>query len=131
MLKTLAKKHARYQKGNALVEFALILPIFMTLALGMIYYSFALYNKTILMWAAREGAREGAISSDTGSAQSVALSVCNDKLIAIGGHPTPTVNPPAISSAHIIKVEASCNYPGFYVFPGFPISAQTSMRVEP
>ncbi|TNJ37561.1 pilus assembly protein [Chlorobaculum thiosulfatiphilum] len=50
-------KPVRRQKGNAMVEFAFILPVFLLLLFGVIYFSVALYNKTVLAIATREGAR--------------------------------------------------------------------------
>ena len=53
-------KHAQSQKGSVLVEFALILPLFLTLLFGVVTFSIALYDKTVLTMATREGARAGA-----------------------------------------------------------------------
>ena len=58
-----AKKPASSQKGNALVEFAFVLPLFLFLVFGMITFSLALYDKIILTMATREGARAGALDS--------------------------------------------------------------------
>lgn len=56
----------RGERGAALLEFALIFPIFMTLALGMFSGGQA-YNRKITMTnAAREGARYGATLDPTG-----------------------------------------------------------------
>jgi Flp pilus assembly protein TadG len=135
MLQAPAKEHARSQKGNVLVEFALILPLFVLLLFGMVTFSIALYDKTILTIATRDGARAGAIyvsgssSSDRiNSAQTTASSACGD-LISFGAGASPTVT--ASISGDLLTVTAVYYYTGVYIFSdGFSISATTSMRLE-
>lgn len=131
-------QHAHSQKGSTLVEFALILPVFLMLLFGVISFSLALYNKTVLTMATREGARAGAIyvpdqeSSDIiTNARTTAEMVCQNNLISFGEDVAPNVIP-AISG-DILTVTASVEYTGLFVFwnaPDFLISAQTSMRIE-
>ena len=47
----------RRSRGQALVEFAMILPIFVTLAAGSIDFGLALFNRMTVINGAREGAR--------------------------------------------------------------------------
>ena len=128
-IKSPAKEYAQSQKGNAMVEFALILPVFLTLVLGMMYYSIALYNKIVLTMAVREGARAGAISASTSNATDAANDF-NDKLISLGSPSTPTFTPAINSGTKIVTVTATYNYPEFYVFPAISLSAETTMRLE-
>lgn len=44
-------------RGQAMVEFALVLPIFVLLLVGMMDFGFALYSRMSVINAAREGAR--------------------------------------------------------------------------
>ncbi len=48
-------------KGQSLVEFALILPLFMLIVLGIFDFGRAIYGYSALHNAAREGARYGAV----------------------------------------------------------------------
>ena len=57
------RRSARGERGAALVEFALIFPIFMTLVLGMFTGGQAYERKLTLTNAAREGSRYGATLS--------------------------------------------------------------------
>jgi hypothetical protein len=49
------------QKGAALVEFAIVLPILLVLLFGIIDFSILLYNKASITNASREGARAGIV----------------------------------------------------------------------
>jgi Flp pilus assembly protein TadG len=52
-----ARKHAR-QRGGALVEFAITLPLFMLMIIGMLEYGYYFYIANSATAAAREGARQ-------------------------------------------------------------------------
>lgn len=51
----------RGAQGSAAVELALILPLFLALLLGLIYFALALYADNTIGHAAREGARFAAV----------------------------------------------------------------------
>jgi Flp pilus assembly protein TadG len=135
MLQGPTTEHARFQKGNVLVEFALILPVFLLILFGMVNISIALYNKTVLAMATREGARAGArfVANRTNTitfsnATAATRLACQDNLISFGTMGIPT---PACSiTNNILTVSATVNYTPIYTFPGFSISAQSSMRIE-
>jgi Flp pilus assembly protein TadG len=131
-------EHAQSQKGSVLVEFALILPVFLVLLFGMISFSVALYNKTVLTMATREGARAGAkyVSNRTNnitksSASTAVTNACQNNLISFGEAMTPTItfNADPISD-NKLTVSASVNYTGLYIISGLSISAQSTMRLE-
>ena len=139
MLQAPTKEQAQCQKGTVLVEFALILPIFLTLLFGMVTFSLGLYNITVPTMATREGARAGVrfVSGRTNAiiqsnARAAALQVCQNNLISFGSATiTPTIQ------NNILTVTASGNYTGFFwdfIFyssgTDYLISAQTSMRLE-
>ena len=50
--------------GQALVEFALVIPIFLVVLALVLYFGFMLYSKMTVINAAREGARAGAMTAD-------------------------------------------------------------------
>ncbi len=54
------KKH----KGQAVVEFALVLPLFLLVLFGIIYSGMLFYDYSVLSNLARSGAREAAIVQD-------------------------------------------------------------------
>jgi Flp pilus assembly protein TadG len=147
MLKAETKKRARFQRGNALVEFALVLPVFIGLFMGLVSMSAAEYNQTVLVMATGAAARAGAKYDGSGMtdvlikgrANTVFSTACS-KLISFDGPvatPTPVVT---LSSAALpprrITVQASMVYVGLpWDFFGaswstFSISASTTMMVE-
>ncbi len=129
-------KHAQSQKGNALVEFALILPVFLLLLFGMVTFSIALYNKTVLTMATREGARAGVkyVANRTNtiinnSARAAALQLCQNNLISFGPEMTLTISTSVQSN--ILTVTITSDYTGLFIFSDIIlISAHTSMRLE-
>ncbi len=129
-------EHAQSQKGNALVEFALILPVFLLLLFGVVTFSLALYNKTVFTMATREGARAGTryVANRTNtiiasSAKAAALQACHSNLISFGPEMTPIVT--TTIEGKILTVTAKGDYTGLFIFSDvILISAQTSMRLE-
>ncbi|MFQ5895076.1 MAG: TadE/TadG family type IV pilus assembly protein [Nitrospinota bacterium] len=51
--------------GQGLVEFALILPVFLLIALGIMEFARAYWNMQVITNAAREGARVGILTTTT------------------------------------------------------------------
>lgn len=49
------------ERGSTIVEFALLLPLFLTLVFAIIEFGSAWYSKQMLVNASREGARMGAL----------------------------------------------------------------------
>lgn len=134
LLKAPIQQHARSQKGNAIVEFALILPLFLLLFMGMITFFLGLYDKTVLTMATREGARAGAVASSDQitKAETAGNLACSGKIISFGSIPATLVT--ATTSGDNIIVTASFTYVGLDFLglytSGFPISATTTMMLE-
>ncbi len=57
-----ALRRRRDHRGAAAVEFALVMPLLLMLVFGIIDFGLMINEKTVLANAAREGARDGAIS---------------------------------------------------------------------
>ena len=148
-------EHAQSQKGSVLVEFALILPVFLTLLFGVVTFSIALYNKTVLTMATREGARAGAVyvagetddTHITARARSAARLACRNKIITFGTNytdqqydemvPAPTIG--GVAPNRILTVTANITtytglFWGFFICSNpntqYPISAISIMKLE-
>jgi len=60
----LALHSRRGQRGQGMVEFAIIVPVFLLLLMGMLEFGFVFTHNLSLEYATREGARAGATLSD-------------------------------------------------------------------
>ena len=141
--------------GAAAVEFAIILPLFITLIFGIIEFSLIMYNKAMITNASREGARFGILYAEPVKTQAqleaaIDLKVKsylqtaseNSKLISFGNSSGPVLNPlPKISQdvSGDFFIEVTVNYPYDFLLvpnfvPGLPgtmnLSSATSMRME-
>ena len=54
----------RTRRGQATVEFALVLPIILAVMFGAVEFGTALYDKAVITNASREGARAGVVATD-------------------------------------------------------------------
>jgi Flp pilus assembly protein TadG len=61
------------QRGSAAVEFALVLPLILILALATLQVALLTKDELIVQGAARAGAREAAVSTDDASARQAAV----------------------------------------------------------
>lgn len=68
-MKKLIKKRFKSEKGQAMVEFALILPILLLIICGIIDFGWMFYNQLSLDNACREGARYSVVNSDIATTQ--------------------------------------------------------------
>ena len=59
------------RRGQAMVEFALVIPIFMLVLSGILDFGFALFSRMTVINAAREGARAAVMVSNTSTIPSV------------------------------------------------------------
>ncbi|MBW2187820.1 MAG: pilus assembly protein [Deltaproteobacteria bacterium] len=67
-------------RGAALVEFALVLPLLLLLLVGLIEFGLLFYNKQVLTNASREGARAGI--ARVGNISDIVDNYCRDRLIS-------------------------------------------------
>ena len=114
--------------GASALEFAIVLPILLLLVLGIIEFSFLLYNKAVITNAAREGARAGIVQRIPRVTQSeietdVVNKYCFNNLITFGGPTTPTVAstapcPTGAYSGTDLKVTVTFRY-NYLALPNF------------
>ena len=84
MVKKIIDK-VKEQKGAALVEFAIVLPLILLLIFGMIEFSILFDNQAVITNASREGARFGIVYDypnrpDVDEITQRALTYCEDRL---------------------------------------------------
>lgn len=139
-----AIKLACSQKGAALVEFAIVLPLLLALVFGIIEFGFLFYNKAMITNASREGARVGILYDFPNRTPASAItsqvnSYCGGRLITFGGATIPTIDPvtPCANAGDPLTVTVNFSYQ-FLVLPNFvsgltgPLNLQatTTMRCE-
>jgi len=132
------KKDKGNIRGQGLVEFALILPIFLLLLFGMVEFGRAWMTKNILTGAAREAVRRAAVQVDFASSDSAAQQRAQEVLNSAGIYgATVTVNSfdvPEPTLEVIVNYQFPIIVGGFFGFTGpgnvVPLSSVTSMRRE-
>src|SRR5688572_1770500 len=69
-------RRARGDEGVALVEFALIAPLFFLLIFGIIEFGWGFYQKIDVRHGAREGARLAAVDFGGGNVNTLVAEIC-------------------------------------------------------
>jgi Flp pilus assembly protein TadG len=125
------------ERGNSLVEIALVLPVLLVLFLGIVEVAFLLFAHVQVANATREGARTGSLCRLNGNCDSLTTAVqdtvfseaqfLNMTDIGAGGNTAVVVDPPSLSSVPAIgdpiTVTVTYNYSPPFVsnyVPMFP-----------
>lgn len=123
------------QRGQALVELALVLPILLMIIFGIMEFGRVFNAYLVITNAAREGSRQGVVGATdtqiTNAVKTAAGTLDLNKL-------TVTITPSAASRVRGAQMTVSVAYPVKIYTPiissiigdPFPINAQTVMRVE-
>ncbi|MDA8179035.1 MAG: TadE/TadG family type IV pilus assembly protein [Desulfobacteria bacterium] len=120
-------------RGQSLVEFALVLPVFLLLLIGVAEFGRAWMTRNILTGASREAARIAAVQGNTASALSRANNILSSAgisgalvNIADDGVPYGTCS---VTVSYAFPVSVAGFLPGLGG-PNFTLSSSTSMRKE-
>jgi Flp pilus assembly protein TadG len=136
-LEKLCRLCRKNRRGAAVVEFAVVAPVFFLMVFGMIEYGRLVMVQQVLTNASREGARQAVL--DGATASSVSSTVTNYLTAARVGGATVTVSPNPPSSAGYgdpVTVTASVPFnqvswlPSPMFLGGRTMSAVTVMRRE-
>ena len=132
------------QRGQALVEFTIVLPVFFLLVAGMFDFGLAIYSDLTLVNAAREGARLGVIEPGDTTAienrvRAMSSNLDNAKLnVTItcerpsGGTYVSCSNPkwqPGDATNVVVDYQYSTYFPLFFG-TDIPLSSESKMRIE-
>jgi hypothetical protein len=126
------------QKGAALVEFAIVLPMLMLIIFGIIEFSLLLYDKAVITNASREAARAGIVytmlrpdpndsttytdrvNTNTEDIEKVGTDYCQDYLITFAGGDgslsVDLLSSPCEKADDDLIINVSYNY-NFLIFP--------------
>lgn len=96
-----AQPAAHRERGASLVEFALVLPLFLVLVGGMVDFGRAFFTEVMLTNAAREGARSAMYSATAANttARAIAAAGNNSALSVAVSSPCPT--PPSATPTSV------------------------------
>lgn len=123
------------EKGQTLVEFALVLPILLILVLGIIQFGIILNGQVTVTSAAREGARFGVVGEDEDAVKTRVKNALAGSLLIDPNSADIDVTYPTMSGEEL-TVYVQYNMPVIVplVFPGgvnsFSVEATSKMRAE-
>ncbi len=116
------------ERGTALIEFALVLPLLLVLTLAVVDLSRAFYAKNVVEQAAREGVRLLAVTSTADSA------LVRARVLEVAKFGGVTVSGLSISgpdAARQVQVDVQCQFswlvPGLFDLVGAGISNPTTL----
>lgn len=126
-------------RGAAIIEFALVLPLFLVLLFGLVEFSLVLYYKGLITHASREGARRGAVYAMPRLTGFQIQTWVQDYLTDVGvtAPVTVTVTGAGGSTGNPLTVKVDLTYQ--YVVlpnligmlgPSLTLTAETVMRLE-
>jgi hypothetical protein len=137
------RRIARHIRGQGLVEFALVLPVFLILLIGMVEFGRVWMTKNILTGAAREAVRLAAVQVDFPASDNQARQRATEVLNSAGIGVPPAVVTVNTSDVPEPRVEVIINYPFPFIVGGsfgigrlfgggstIPLTTTTSMRRE-
>jgi len=131
--KTSMRRRHKTIRGQSLVEFALVLPVFLLLLVGIAEFGRAWMTRNILTGASREAVRIAAVQGNTTSALSRANSILSSAgisgasvNISDDGAPYGTCS---VTVSYIFPVSVAGFLPGLSG-TSFTLSTSTSMRKE-
>ncbi|KVA09668.1 hypothetical protein WI42_24250 [Burkholderia ubonensis] len=113
---------SKKEKGVAVVEFAIVLPLLLLITFGLIEFGIAIYDKAVVTNASREAARYGVVLATpkytTAQIQQVAANYCGTYMISLGA------NSNACSSANVTVTGAQGSL-------GSPLTVTVSYKFVP
>jgi Flp pilus assembly protein TadG len=106
--RTTAVHHGASERGAAMIEFALLLPMLIMLVFGIITFGRAYFAKVELASAVREGARAAALGKSNGEAVSATVTAGSGLGISSGNVQVVASCPPGADTA--AKVRATYDF---------------------
>jgi Flp pilus assembly protein TadG len=129
------------ERGAVATEFALLLPVFLTILLGIIEFGMIMYGREIVTNATREGARAGITQGPPKLTTGEIITIADNYLTGTGINPasvTFTAVGAGLANPNTLTVHATYSYsflvPYIPAMTGIPnpliINTQTVMRHE-
>lgn len=123
------RNHRR--RGGAIVEFAVVLPLLLTILFGIIEYGYVFMVRQSLQHAAREGCRLASLQTSVPPYANVIQRI-NDVMAPINAPITPTVTQgPCEETVQVsVPYESVSLFGGFFGFGNFELAGTCTMRKE-
>lgn len=134
------------ERGVAVVEFALVVPLLLLILFGIIEFGILFYDKAVITNASREAARQWIVYRDVkltkAQIDAIVDNYTNNRMISMSGSAPPQtftdpVDPTSFSSGDALSLTVRYSYdfvflPGFMdsVVPTIALDATTVMRAE-
>ena len=119
----------RSERGAAMVEFALVLPLLIMLVFGIITFGRAYFAKVELASAVREGARAAALGKSNGDAVSATVAAGQGLPVSSGNVQVLASCPPGADTAAKVRATYALTYDIPLVSSGtMTLSATGTMR---
>ena len=131
----------RNERGAVATEFALLLPVFLTILIGIIEFGMIMYGREIVTNATREGARAGITQGPPKLSTGAITTISSNSLSGTGVNPANvTFTAVGAGGANPATLTVSAQYSYFFLIPYIPamtgipnpliINTQTVMRHE-
>ena len=107
------------RRGQSMVEFALVLPVFMLILAGILDFGFALYTRMTVINAARDGARAAVMVSDFSTITTVAEQAADSSAAGAGltvTTPAPICFQTSASPSSTTQISCASAQPGDSVY---------------
>ena len=133
--------NARNERGAVATEFALLLPVFLTILIGIIEFGMIMYGREIVTNATREGARAGITQGPPKLSTGAITTISSNYLVNTGVNPANvTFTAVGAGGANPATLTVTAQYQYFFLIPFIPamtgipnpliINTQTVMRHE-
>jgi Flp pilus assembly protein TadG len=118
------RKIGTNERGAEALEFALVLPVFLTLVFGVIDFGYMINRDTVINNASREGARTGALNPTANAIEcTVRQSLSTVETPLVGGNCRPSGTPK-------VTVTISCRMPDNVTACGLPFPSGGTVIVK-
>lgn len=129
----ITRRHRDHRRrGGAIVEFAVVLPLLLTILFGIIEYGYVFMVRQSLQHAAREGCRLASLQTSVAPYANVIQRV-NDVMAPIGvpiDTPTVTQGPCEEIVRVSVPYDSVSLFGGFFGFGNFQLTGSCTMRKE-
>ena len=135
-LKHMFRCSRKHRRGAAVVEFAMVVPVFVLLIFGMIEFGRAVMVQQVLVNATREGARQAVLDGSTLTDVQARIDVYLSASVINGATTTVTPDPQAAGFGAPVTVTISIPFEDVSWFPipqylgGTTLTASSVMRRE-